>query len=60
LQQPQTTTTAKERLDFWEGLKLSGAVDTEVFQRYQAALRDYDQLRKQDSVRRAGDSSAAA
>ena len=59
-QQPQTAATAKERLDFWEGIKLSGGVDPEVFQRYQQALRDFDQLRKQDSVRRAGDSSAAA
>jgi hypothetical protein len=59
-QQPQTTTSAKERLDFWEGLKLSGMLDAEVFQRYQQALRDYDQLRQQDSVRRASDSSTAA
>jgi len=59
-QQPQTAATAKERLDYWEGIKLSGGVDPEVFQRYQQALRDFDQLRKQDSVRRAGDSSAAA
>jgi len=58
--QPQTAATAKERLDFWEGLKLSGGVDPEVFQRYQQALRDFDQLRKQDSVRHASDSSAAA
>jgi FHA domain-containing protein len=59
-QQPQTAATAKERLDYWEGIKLSGGVDPEVFQRYQQALRDFDQLHKQDSVRRAGDSSAAA
>jgi len=58
--QPQTTTSAKERLDFWEGLKLSGLIEPEVFQRYQQALRDYDQLRKQDSVRRVSDSSTAA
>jgi hypothetical protein len=58
--QPQTTTSAKERLDFWEGLKLSGMMEPEVFQRYQQALRDYDQLRKQDSVRRVADSSTAA
>ena len=58
--QPQTTTSAKERLDFWEGLKLSGMMEPEVFQRYQQALRDFDQLRKQDSVRRVADSSTAA
>jgi FHA domain-containing protein len=57
---PQTMATAKERLDFWEGLKLSGNIDPEIFQRYQQALRDYDQLKGQDSTRRASDSSANA
>jgi hypothetical protein len=59
-QQPQTLASTKERLDFWEGLKLSGMVDPEVFQRYQQALRDHDQLRMEDSVRKASDASATA
>ena len=58
--QPQTLASTKERLDFWEGLKLSGMVEPEVFQRYQQALRDHDELKKQDSVRRSSDSSATA
>ena len=57
-QQPQTLASTKERLDFWEGLKLSGMVDPEVFQRYQQALRDNDALRVQDSVRKNSDASA--
>ena len=57
-QQPQSLATTKERLDFWEGLKLSGMVDPEVFQRYQQALRENDVFRVQDSVRKNSDAVA--
>ena len=57
---PQTTETAKYRLNYWEGLKLSGVSSPEVHQRYGKALQDFDQFQRADSVKRANEASAKA
>jgi hypothetical protein len=57
---PQTAETAKYRLNYWEGLKLSGVSSVEVAQRYGKALQDFDTFQRQDSVKRASDASAKA
>jgi hypothetical protein len=46
---------AKERLSFWEGMKLNYGFDAETHQRYEAARRDLEQLKQEDSVRKAAD-----
>jgi hypothetical protein len=57
---PQTTEKAKYRLNYWEGLKLSGVSNPEVHQRYGKALQDFDQFQKADSITRANEASAKA
>ena len=57
---PQTTDKAKYRLNYWEGLKLSGVTSLEVMQRYGKARQDFDQFTREDSVKRANEASAKA
>jgi hypothetical protein len=58
--QAKTPDNVEARLTFWKTLQLSGMTDPEVFDRYQQALRDKDELDKQEASRRASDSSTAA
>jgi hypothetical protein len=54
-QKEKTMDNAKERLSFWEGMKLNYGFDAETHQRYEAARRDLEQLKQEDSVRKAAD-----
>jgi FHA domain-containing protein len=57
---PQTLETAKYRLNYWEGLKLSGVMNSEVLQRNGKALEDVTAFQRADSIARANDASAKA
>lgn len=58
-ERPVTLQSVQERLQFWEGMKLTPPFNPEVHQAFDRARRDLETLQREDSSKRASDARLA-